>query len=406
MATDTQAQQNALREKRTDDLQAAAAARRAGDPASARADLTKARTVGTEIRTNATANNAAAAAPTTGTQTPTGTAPVTAANPTGAQTPTTISTPPSASAIIADVVNSIPGLSLVDPSGIFAAWITGQVNAMNQTNTSAADMVSSLQATINNPGASGDTQAQQVFDQLFPGYNQRIQQTGNNGGGLGAYLSYSTQIQSFAQTAQLPAGTVNNQTIGSMWGADVSASEVSDRITSAYVAATNTPPAVQDYLKNTYGIGPGGIAGYYLNPTNALASLNNVNAGIAGIETGFGSLSQSQAATLTAFMQPSSSSGVQPIAVSDVNNRLTGALGGGVVGSAAQLAAGGFEGTAPGQSSTGTVSQDTLLAGVEGNAAALQQTEHAQEARTAGSKGGGGVSASSAGTGIGFASSS
>ena len=67
---------------------------------------------------------------------------------------------------------------------------------------------------------------------------------------------------------------------------------------------------------------------------------------------------------------------------------------------------GGYEQTSAGQSSTGTVSQDTLLAGIEGNASALQQTAQAQEARTSGSKGGGGATTTANGAvGLGYANS-
>lgn len=401
MATDTQAQQNALREQRADDLQAA---RKSTNAVGKAHDIAQAEALRSQIQTNARANNNPG---TTGTQTPVGTAPAGTPN-----TPSTIATPPSATSILNDVVNSIPGLSLHDPSGVFASWITGQVNAMNQTNTSASEMLSTLTATINDPAASGDKQAQAVFDQLFPGYNQRIATTGNNGGGLGTYLLYSTQIQSMAATLNLPAGTLGLTEIGNLWGQDINTPEVSQRLTTDYANAAqawNNIPGFQNAMKAQGMNSLGQLVGYYVNPTNTLNQINQqISAGQLGAEagnTGFGPISAAQSGALSAFL---TNSGASQLSTTDAEKAFKGQLGGDVTSgtSAAGLAAGGFESTAPGQSSTGTVSQDTLLAGVEGNVPAEQQIARAQQARTAGAKGGGGAATTASGaSGLGFAQS-
>lgn len=307
---------------------------------------------------------------------------------------------------------SVPGLSTLDPSGLLGSWMNGQVGTLAGQGIDSSTIVNTIEDTVNNP--SNDPAAKAVFDQIFPGYNEKIANgtTNTNGSytGIAGYLQYANQIQAYAQTATLPPGTVTPQVIGEMWAGNISAGEVSDRITSAYVAATNTPQNVQDYLGSTYNMGPGDIAGYYLNPANSLANLNAVNAGIAGVETGFGSLSQSQAASLSAFLQPSSSSGVTPIAVSDITGKLTSGLGGGIDGSAAQLAA--LETAGPGQNSGSTVTQNELLSaiGVPGEGTTQNQAligiSNAQQTRTAGARGGGGAATTSNGAaGLGFAES-
>lgn len=339
--------------------------------------------------------------------TPPPTTPPTTVQPTAQQLADTANQQ-SASASIATFLANVPGLSTLDPTGALASWMNGQVSTLAGQGIDSSTIVSTIEDTMNNP--NGDAAAKAVFDAVFPGYNEKIQSgtTNSNGSytGIAGYLQYANQVQSFAQTANLPQGTITAQTIGNMWAGDISSGEVSDRITSAYTAATQTPQPVQDYLQSTYGIGPGGIAGFYLNPTNTLSTLSSVNTGIAGVQSGFGSLSQSQAASLSAFLATPSSNGMNLVSSQQATSALAGGLGNGIQGSAAQLAQGGFESAAPGQSSTGTVSQDTLLGAVEGNASALQQTEHAQEARTAGAKGGGGAATTSSGAvGLGYANS-
>lgn len=314
----------------------------------------------------------------------------------------------SASQMLSSFLASVPGLSTLDPTGALASWVNGQANTLAGQGLSSGDIVNTIESTINNP--SGDPQAQAVFDSIFPGYNQKIQNgTTNSDGsytGIAGYLQYANQVNAYAATAGLAPGTVTPADIGNLWAGNVSAGEVSDRITSAYTAASNTPQPVQDFLQSTYGIGPGGIASFYLNPTNSLASLSSVNTGIAGVNSGFGSMTKAQSDALSAFLATPSSNGENLVSSQQATQALTSNLGNGIQGSAAQLAAGGYESTLPGQSSTGTVSADTLLSGLEGNASALQQTEHAQEARTAGAKGGGGAATTSNGAvGLGFANS-
>lgn len=312
----------------------------------------------------------------------------------------------SAKQLISSFLATVPGLSTLDPSNQLGQWMIGQASTLAGQNMDSGTIQTTIQTTMNNPGASGDQQAQQVFDQLFPGYNQRIQNGYQNGGGIAAYLQYATQIQAFANTAKLSDGVVTASEIGNLWAGDVSAGEVSDRITSAYTAAVNTPQPVQDYLQSAYGIGPGGIASYYLNPTNSLASLSSVNTGIAGVESGFGAMSKAQSDSLSAFLATPSSTGMNLVSSQQAQQALTsGNLGGATGTSAAQLAQGGYEQNAPGQiGSERNLSEDQLIGAVEGNAADTAAATLAVGSRTAGSRGGGGFSQTAKGaSGIGFA---
>ena len=327
----------------------------------------------------------------------------------------------SATALINSFFSSIPGLSQLDPTGQLQAWANGQITTLSGQGMSGSDIQNQIESTINNPMASGDAQAQQVFDQLFPGYNQKIANgTSNANGqytGIAGYIAYNSQVQAMASVADIPGG-LSAQTVGDLWANNVSSTEVSDRITQGYVAANNAwnnIPGFAQYMSQNYGLTQGGLAAYYLDENNAVSDqtlqtgLNQgTTAGEAGA-TGFGNLTTAQAQGLSSFLAMSNQSGlggIGSVSGTAASNAFTGNLGGNVQGSAAQLAAGGYEQTSAGQSSTGTVSQDTLLAGIEGNASALQQTAQAQEARTAGSKGGGGATATANGAvGLGYANS-
>lgn len=312
----------------------------------------------------------------------------------------------SASQAIAAFLASVPGLSTLDPTGQLASWMNGQVGTLAGQGIDSGTIVSTIESTVNNP--SGDPAAQQVFDQIFPGYNAKIQAgTSDTNGqytGIAGYIQYANQIQAYAQT--LAPGTVTAADIGNMWARDISAGEVSDRITSAHTAALNTPQPVQDYLQNTYGIGPGGIASYFLNPTNSITNLSSVNTGIAGVESGFGSMSKAQADSLSAFLSPPSSNGANLVSSQQATQALTtGDLGGASGTAASQLAHGGYEQNAPGQTGSERVlSEDQLIGGVEGNAGDLAAATLAVGSRTASSRGGGGFSQTAKGaSGVGYA---
>src|ERR1019366_5090233 len=139
--------------------------------------------------------------------------------------------------------------------------------------------------------------------------------TGNNGGGLGAYLSYSTQVRSMAATLDLPSGTLGSAQIGNLWGQDVSSTEVSQRLTTDYAnaaAAWNNVPGFQAAMAQQGMTSLGQLVGYYINPTNTLNQINQqISAGQLGAEssaTGFGAISGAQSNALSAFLTSSGQS--------------------------------------------------------------------------------------------------
>lgn len=331
----------------------------------------------------------------------------------------------SAEGIINAVLASVPGLAQLDPTGIFSTWINGQVAVLAGQGLDAGSIASQIQLVMNNPGATGDTAAQAVFDAVFPGYNAKIAAgTTNSDGsytGIAGYVQYSAQVKQFAEQAGLVNGTISQGDIGNLWAGNVSSSEVSQRVTDATVATNSAPQEVKDYLAANYGMTPGALTSYYLNPTNTLQTIQqNINAGMVGGEaaaTGFDKdLSTARAQTLGAFLANGTSAGngaqvggVNSVGAAQAANAFTSGLGsngaGGALGSAAAMANAGYtSANLPGQVG-GTISEDTLLSAIEGNAQALNATAQAEQTRTAGSRGGGGVATTSKGAiGIGYAS--
>jgi len=246
-----------------------------------------------------------------------------------------------------------------------------------------------------------------VFDQLFPGYQERIQTMGNNGGGLSSYITYASQITSIANGVHLLPGTVTPQMIGNAWGGDVSANEFTDRLTNGYASAVAAAqvPGFSDFMLQNYGVTTAGLASYYLNPDNAKNVLqNNYNASVtnsAAQQVGLGELTQAQGEEVGHFLSTSAGGGiggVGQVSQAQAANTFTGNIQGTGV-NAVQLAQGYQNGPAEQQ-----VSTDTALAAATGNAPATAAVQLAAGSRTAAAHGGGGTSQNATGaTGLGFA---
>ena len=312
----------------------------------------------------------------------------------------------SATALVQTFLGGIPGLQQLDPTGVLAGWITGQMSTLAGQNLSSSDIVSTIESTMNNP--TGNPQAKAIFDQLFPGYNQRIQNGYTNtdsgtGAGIAGYLAYNQQVQAMAETAGLVPGTISAADIGAAWAGDVSTSELSTRITTEYVNAHNALPQVQQELQNygyVQGLSTGQLASYYINPANTTAQLqqqfNSAVAGGEGTLTGFGEIGKAQAQAVGAFL---SNQGQNNLSTTTAAGFFTGSLGNGMA-SIAQMAQSGFEqaGVGTAANGPGVVNQGQLLGAAEGNAGDIQATRRAAETRAAGAAGGGGfVGANNAG---------
>ena len=334
----------------------------------------------------------------------------------------------SASATISAFLSSVPGLAALDPTGIFTSWMTQYSQTLAGQGLDSGDIVTQIEATMNNPvdpstGTGTDAAALAVFNQVFPGYNQKIQNgTTNSDGsytGIAGYVQYASQLQQFGTQAGLLPNTISPDIIGNLWASNVSSSEVSQRITDATVATTSAPQPVQAYLAANYGMTPGALTSYYLNPNNTLQQITqNLNAGMVGgaaAASGFDQdLGTAQAGALAAFLANGTGSGggnqvgtPNNVGFEQATNAFTSGLGsnlaGGQLGSAAQMIQGGYLTQLPGQAA-GTVTEAPLLGSIEGNAADLQASAQAQQTRTASAKGGGGATATAKGAvGVGFA---
>ena len=288
--------------------------------------------------------------------------------------------------------------------GSLSGWINSQWQTL--VGQGISDPTSQIETTINTaPG----------FDQLLPGYNQRIANgytntDPNTGAGIAGYMAYTQQLNAMAETAGLVPGTLTATDIGNAWAGDVSTNEMSDRITTEFTNAVNAQPAIQAELQNygyTQSLSPGQLASYYLNPDNTTNQLqqqfNAATVGGEGTLTGFGEIGQSQAYALQAFL---SNSGQNNLSASQGANFFTGSLGNGL-NSIAAMSNAGFEQAQLGTSATGpgVVTQQQLLGAAEGNASALAATQRAAQTRAAPGMGGGGLEASQSGvTGAGYGS--
>lgn len=326
-----------------------------------------------------------------GTNQPTTTQPITSDS--------TLPSSQSATSVITAWANSV-GL------GSLSGWINGQIQTLAGQGMNASDIATTIESTINTaPG----------FDDLLPGYNQRIANgftntDSNTGAGIAGYMAYMQQIQAMAETAGMVPGTISKEDIGNAWANDVSTNELSDRITTEYTNAINAMPQIQNELQKygfTQGVTPGQLASYYLNPDNTINQLQQqFNAAVAGGEgvlTGFGEIGQAQAQALQAFL---TNGGQNNLSTTQAAGFFSGSPGSGL-NSLATMAQTGFEQAQLGTAANGpgSVSQAQLLGGGEGNAQDVLATQRAAQTRAAPSGGGGGFASDQAGVaGVGFGS--
>lgn len=113
---------------------------------------------------------------------------------------------------------------------------------------------------------------------------------------INAYKDYAVGL---AQQAGLPQGFITDSEIAQLAGQDVSTSELDQRITQGYVQAIKAPPDVLNQLQTYYGVAPGDLAAYYLDPQRALPLIQqqfaSAQIGAAAARTGYGQISQQQA---------------------------------------------------------------------------------------------------------------
>lgn len=115
-------------------------------------------------------------------------------------------------------------------------------------------------------------------------------------------LSYKDYAIGLAQQAGLPQGFITDTELTTLMGSDVSTAELDARITQGYQAAIKTSPDVLQQLQDYYGVTPGQLAAYYLDPTRALPLIQNqftsAQIGAQATRTGYGSIDQQTALLL------------------------------------------------------------------------------------------------------------
>lgn len=225
------------------------------------------------------------------------------------------------------------------------------------------------------------------FQAAFPGLTQR-QANGLPAISVSDYLSYTDQAMQLARAAGLPTGFMTTKEVGDLIGNDVSISELTSRINSAYSVANQAPAETKQLLSQWYGINTGDLAAYYLNPDNALPTIENqltaAQIGTEGVTSGFGNISQDQAEKLRAagVTQDTARSTFASLAK---------------LGPLTQAAPG------TGHEQTSISQEDLINEGFFGNN--QQELQHVEEARRGPFSGGGGYSATAkGGIGAGFSS--
>lgn len=88
------------------------------------------------------------------------------------------------------------------------------------------------------------------------------------------YISMEKQYASLARYYELPPDFYDSpDDFGKLIAGEVSPKEYSDRVEGAAQAAFSTPPEVRDELSRLYGLGPGDMTAFWLDPDRGLQSI-------------------------------------------------------------------------------------------------------------------------------------
>lgn len=113
------------------------------------------------------------------------------------------------------------------------------------------------------------------------------------------YVSLEKQYASLEQAAGIPK---NFASYDQLIANQVSPTEYADRINKGYLAVSTAPPETIKAMQDYYGVTPGQLAAYFLDPTKAepilLQQAQAAQIGGASTASGFGQVSQAQALRL------------------------------------------------------------------------------------------------------------
>lgn len=191
------------------------------------------------------------------------------------------------------------------------AWaiIQQYFQTLGISDSSASDWAKGLITS----GATTDQVEVQMYDQSW--FKQRFpeidlaQKNGLPPISVQDVLNYEQTVSQLEQQVGLPQGFITKDDITKFMGQyNVSATELTDRLTQGYITAKqalDNVPEVAQALKDYYNVGPGGLAAYWLNPTKALATLQTqftaAQIGGASALSGFGQVGQGTAQELAGF---------------------------------------------------------------------------------------------------------
>lgn len=162
--------------------------------------------------------------------------------------------------------------------------------------------------------------------------------------------------QSYTQLARqfgLPAGFYDQpDDFANLISGEVSPSEYQSRLQNYQALAFDVDPTTRNELQRLYGVDTGHLTAYFVDPERSLPSLQKafgaVQAGAQGIRSGYGTLSQQEAETLTGQTQAQLTQGFGTLVANrEVFNNLPGEPGSGI--DRAQQLGAAFQGDAAAQ---------------------------------------------------------
>lgn len=110
------------------------------------------------------------------------------------------------------------------------------------------------------------------FHKRFPAYKQLAD--AGRAISPAEYVQYEKSVAQLTQAYGLPAGVFNPETdITEMLVNDVSVTEAKERFDMAATAAYSAPQEFRDALENDYGMTPGDMVAYWLDPDKAMPVL-------------------------------------------------------------------------------------------------------------------------------------
>lgn len=158
-----------------------------------------------------------------------------------------------------------------------------------------ADLIPEIDDLIKTWGGKNDTiimsylRGSDIYKERFKGNEARIK-NGYAALNEAEYIGTESEIRKKMRDFGLDPDFYTNERLSTLIGGDVSANEVTDRLTKAKKIVDNADGNIKNSLVSLYGASLGDLIGYVLDPALAQEGLQRkVNAGIAyGVAKGYG----------------------------------------------------------------------------------------------------------------------